>query len=429
MSNFKKYLPFILLAIVLAAAILIVINSGGSSGKPRDRKDAKLNEYLSYYRTDKIPYGQFVAYNELGNMFPGASVSINRKKPGDWDSLSSYSENQALIIITPQFNADLMEMRSIINFAENGNDVFISCADIPYQITKDLLDITVNSTMRYMHLFGETMHSDTLTVSMATPPFTKSQLYTYPGKQYDAYFTNIDSTVATVLGYHQSGLANFVHYKAGKGNVYIHLAPLAFSNYFLMHKDNLDYYEKAMSLISPNTTRVVWDEYYRFKKDDEPERDKGWLSVLLNLEVKTEDGDTHKPFKIAFWLLLLLLVIYVLNEMRRKQRIIPDYKKPRNDSLDFVKTIGRLYHDRGDHRNLCMKMAAYFLEHVRSRYKIPTNNLNEEFILTLHNKSGIPQEDISHIVSFIRDLGGTYVISARSLVSFHSRLESFYNKE
>ena len=66
--------------------------------------------------------------------------------------------------------------------------------------------------------------------------------------------------------------------------------------------------------------------------------------------------------------------------MRRKQRYIPVVAKPKNDSLDFVKTIGRLYYDKGDHKNLSRKMGAFFLEHVRSRYKLPTGTLNEEFI-------------------------------------------------
>ena len=68
---------------------------------------------------------------------------------------------------------------------------------------------------------------------------------------------------------------------------------------------------------------------------------------------------------------IFALLLYVVLEMRRKQRTIPVMTKPKNDSLEFVKTIGRLYHDKGDHKNLCRKMSAYFLEHVRNRYKLP----------------------------------------------------------
>ena len=49
-------------------------------------------------------------------------------------------------------------------------------------------------------------------------------------------------------------------------------------------------------------------------------------------------------------------------------------------------------------------MSAYFLEHVRNRYKLPTSELNEEFIKNLHVKTGIDEEEIKDIVSFIRNL-------------------------
>ena len=153
-----------------------------------------------------------------------------------------------------------------------------------------------------------------------------------------------------------------------------------------MHKDNIGYYEKAMSVINPEVTKVVWDEYYLNKKflDEREEPKKGWFSVLMG----TENDNGKKPFRAAFWLLILLLLLYVLLEMRRKQRYIPVIKKPRNDSLDFVKTIGRLYFDKGDHKNLCRKMSAYFLEHVRNKYKLSTGTLDDNFVKNLQFKSG-----------------------------------------
>jgi hypothetical protein len=215
--------------------------------------------------------------------------------------------------------------------------------------------------------------------------------------------------------------------KAGKGNLFVHLAPMAFTNYFLLHKQNIEYLEKIFTLLSPATKKVLWDEYYINKKNDrrrDPNK-KSWLSTLLNIE--NENG--QKSIAFAFWLLLLLLLVYVVMEMRRKQRHIPVIKKLRNDSMDFVKTIGRLYHDKGDHRNLCRKMAAYFLEHVRNRYKLPTNELNEEFVKALNIKSGIAEEEIKPIIGFIGYLDQPVSISNADLFQFHKQLESFYKKE
>ncbi len=197
----------------------------------------------------------------------------------------------------------------------------------------------------------------------------------------------------------------------------MHLAPTTFTNYFLLHKNNISYYEQALSVISPSTEKIVWDEYYINKRQGR-EKKPNWLSVFLK----------HKELRWALLTGLIALLVYVLLEMRRKQRYIPVIKTPVNDSLEFVKTIGRMYHDKGDHKNLCKKMAAYFLEHIRSRYKLNTSELDDEFVKTLQAKSGVEESDINSIVHFIRGLDHADFVSDKELALFHKQLESFYKK-
>ena len=106
--------------------------------------------------------------------------------------------------------------------------------------------------------------------------------------------------------------------------------------------------------------------------------------------------------------------------------MIPLYGKPKNDSLDFVKTLGRLYFDRKDHQNLAVKMSAYFLEHVRARYKLPTHTLDEEFINTLHFKTGYPEPETKAIVERIQSINSSNYITDTELGNFHKQLELFY---
>ena len=115
-------------------------------------------------------------------------------------------------------------------------------------------------------------------------------------------------------------------------------------------------------------------------------------------------------------------------EMRRKQRYIPVIKKPGNDSMDFVKTIGRLYFDKGDHANLCRKMSAYFLEYVRNKYKLLAGSLDEDFIAKLQYKSGAAEYEVRGIISFIKYLDDGPAINHKQLTAFHKQLELFYKK-
>jgi hypothetical protein len=204
--------------------------------------------------------------------------------------------------------------------------------------------------------------------------------------------------------------------KVGNGGIFIHLAPLAFSNYFLLHKKNIDYYKNALSVIPQNVSAVVWNDYYLTKMRINKESDPSWFRVLFK----------YPAFRWGLLTAMGTLLLFVLLEMRRKQRMIPEWTKPKNDSMDFVKTIGRLYYDKSDHKNLVKKMGAYFLEYVRSRYKLSTHTIDEDFINAVHNKTSYPVTEIRSIVRFIQFADTAPAISESQLSEFHTQLELFY---
>lgn len=402
----KKGLSYILIALIVVAVITLFLV--GRSGTQK-----KFDDRVTLNKKDKIPYGTYVAYQNLKSLFPAAEITTNKHDPGYWDE---EDDGQTYIIIAAQFSPDDYEMKQIISFLKKGNDVFISAAKVSYYVEK-YLQCDVSYPVGFEYLSIDDL-ADSMQLSIHTPGM--KQVYTYPGKNLGYSFHEIDTSTTSVLGYNDMGQPDFIHLKAGKGNLYLHLAPLAFSNYFLLHKNNIGYYQQAFSYLSPHTNKVVWDEYFVRKKksDNEPER-KGLLSVLFR----------YPSLKWAFLTALFTLLLYVIIEMRRKQRQIPVVKPLKNDSLDFVKTIGRLYHDKGDHTNLAKKMAAYFLEHIRNRYKLSTNTLDDTFVRALHNKSGVDDEEIRKITYFINEMNASASsITQDQLVYFHKQLESFYKK-
>jgi len=406
----KKFIPYIF-ALLLAAGIIVLFVTGNNKSKRR------LDERITLRKQDKIPYGTYVAYQNLASLFPGASIYTSRHEPGYWDSLSTYDSKQAFIAVTDGFAANEYEMRRLITFAEHGNDVFISARYLS-AAADDILGC-ISSAYNLSFVSVEDLKVK-MHISLTDPPFGKNGKYNYPGKTFSSYFSSIDSTTTDILGYDEEGRPDFIHLRAGKGHFYLHLEPLAFSNYFLLHKNNIGYYEKALSVIQPGVHKVVWDEYYRYKRsnNERNEKKKSWLSVLFR----------YPALKAALLTAIFTLLLYMLMEMRRKQRYIPVITRPGNDSLDFVRTIGRLYYDKGDHKNLSRKMAAYFLEHVRNKYKLQTGDLDNGFVKNLQYKSGAEEAGIRGIVSFIRNLDDAPAINHRQLTDFHKQLESFYKK-
>jgi hypothetical protein len=404
----RKYTPYIILA-VLAGVIIYFI--------ARQKMPKRFNDTITFRLKDKIPYGTYVAFQSLRYMFPEANIHINSHEPGYWDSLSTYDSGQALVIISPNFFADDTEMEKLIRFVKNGNDVFISARYVSAAADEALRCETsvygISSAFRRSGIPDD----DSLVVSLYKPPYPEYKVYSYPGYRYSAWAYNLDSLKVLKLGGNDLKHDNFLHFRAGKGNLFLHLAPMAFSNYFLLNKSNIEYYEQVFSVLSPNVKKIAWDEYYLKKRMMyADEKRPGWFNVLMEFP----------GLKSALLTAVFFLLLFALVEMRRKQRYIPVITSPRNDSLDFVKTIGRLYHDKADHKNLCQKLAAYFLDHVRTRYNLQTGKPGDEFIKNLHYKSGFPVRELEDIMSMIRYLEGPDTVSDKQLVSFYKRLERFY---
>lgn len=381
----------------------------------RKVKDKQFSERISLKQKDKIPYGTSAARQLLPLIFPGTSFYNDDKEPGNWEYLNINSSNQAIVIVAMDFNADEEQLRHLNEFAGNGNFVYIIAKSFSDEAAKFF---NFSYSGNAFEFYSDQV-VDSLTLKFEQPAFYNTQKYTYPGKKFASYFTSLNTNHSAVLGRNEDDNPNFIEFKRGAGRILIHTAPLAFSNYFILHKKNKEYFEHALSAIPFGIDSFVWNEYYLSneaanKKNKEEET--AWYRVLFR----------YPAFKWGLLTGLFMLILYALLGSRRKQRKIPFHTKPQNDSLDFVKTLGRLYHDRRDHQNLARKMTLYFLEHVRSTFKLPTHTLDENFIRALQYKSGFPAEDLSEIFSFIDYLKQNGKVDEQQLSKYHKQLETFY---
>jgi len=132
----------------------------------------KLNEKITLQRKDKIPYGMYVAYNTLSYLFPQAAISTNGNEPGYWETLSITGTDQLLMIITNRFAADEHEIKELIDFADRGNDVFISAINISPEASKafrcnnGVVDLAFQSVDEL---------DDNFSFSLSNPPFGRGQ--------------------------------------------------------------------------------------------------------------------------------------------------------------------------------------------------------------------------------------------------------------
>lgn len=135
---------------------------------------------------------------------------------------------------------------------------------------------------------------------------------------------------------------------------------------------------------------------------------------------------SQPPLAWAWYTLLGTTLVYFLFRIKRRQRIIPVLPSNKNNSLAFIRTIGRLYFLQNNHRQLVLQKMKLFLQFVRDRYKIQTRELHEDFVYQLSVKSEIKPEKIQKILDSYQAIDFSPEIQERILADFHQQIESFY---
>lgn len=389
-------------------AVLLLIVFLRPRGKTFDKR-------ILFDKNYKTPYGLYLAYNLLPQLFPGSSIKENMEQPGDWyNSDSSADGKGAFFLISGQFNPSTDDLNTLYNFARAGNDVFI-CSPEMNETAKVYFGF--GEEYNYNYGSGSGFVNDSGQVRLLRPPYATDTEYFNPGYHFTTHFFGVDSLHYSVLGKDESGYPNFIRVEAGKGSFYFHSNPLLFTNYFLLYHNNLSYFERAASLLAPDKKKIIWDEYYLYHATSETRAEHpSPFRVLWSIAA----------FRWAFSIILILLLLYIVLGLKMLQRAVPLFARPKNETLEFTKTIGRLYFEKGDSGNLAKKMATYMLEHIRNRYFIKTTELDDGFIKNLASKSGYDEEAVKTIVADLVYIQEDNHITEKQLAQIYASFSKFY---
>ena len=404
----KKRLLYITGGILLL--LLIALLAGGNRNS--------FDRRVTLNKKDKIPYGAYIAFSNLSYLFPHAGITVNKKAPGYWedDVLRYDTTHQSLLIVTKEFNASNQELQDLFHFVSRGNDVLISSYDLSRD-AQDFFHVDLSYADAGFPVYDDISAMDTLRLWLMDPPFSpKINRYEYPGRKYYSHFRYFDSSMSYVLERTVDSSVVFLRIRAGEGSFYIHTAPLAFSNYFLLHKENMGHYNQLLSVLDAGSTTVAWDEYYIHKPTYTLDKEPSPLRIFME----------QRSLRMALLTALAGLIIFVALGLKRKQRQIPVIMPLKNDSLDFVKTIGRLYFQKKNNKNLCGKMIVHFTEYVHSHYNINTGNMDNDFITLLSRKSGSEETTVKAIADYIIFCHEAPAVHDQQVTELYALLEKFY---
>jgi hypothetical protein len=352
---------------------------------------------------DKIPFGTYVLKDRLNDIFPHARL-VPYHEPIYNVLVDDTLENSSYIIVCPQIEVSKYDYKRLTDYLSDGNDVFIAAEAFGGEIAKKL-DL---ETKVYFGILGKLKQP----INFVSPHLDSATYYTVDKEATNVAFSGFDTARAMVLGKNSDNKANFIRYRFGKGNLYLAANPKMFSNYSLLTDDGAKYAAIALSYIK-NTSDIAWDDYYT-----QGETDESPMHVFL----------TNPYLQWAYYITIFSLLLFVLYEIKRRQRIIPVIKPLANSTLEFVNVIGQLYYEKRNNANIAHKQVMYLLAYLRDEYQLKTGKIDDEFIGKLKGKVGLDDDFAEKFASYLQFISVQERVSDNELINLNKLIEQFYIK-
>jgi hypothetical protein len=442
----------ILTTVTLLFIVLFLIQCGSS-------RESNWNERLM--PNTRNPYDLSLmeklmekTYSKMGE-FNTIEVSDNLQEEIEratyFHNNSGLNSTGTYIYVGDKLNIKLEEYQSLLEFVQAGNSVFISANDILMYDFTELISAEEEDAYYYEeeeHDYEEEVYTDSFIYNLNFEPNVFSiedtaifqvknkgtyKFSRYLPKQYGenqvwndiSYDHDISNTHLT--DYKEVGTVNdkvgSMKFKYGDGTIIIHSNPVVFTNYFLKEDQGYKYMKDVFSYL-PSSNVVYWDNQSRFTKYRNMNRDKSVYPLSIVME--------NNSLKALIYLIVVLTLLFVIFNSKRKQRIIPLLPDNRNTSIAFSETIGSLYFQAGNNKKLCEKMMKMFRFQIRKKWGIATANLDKEIIRDIARRSGMTEAFIYDIFNQWKRLEQFDNVSSEELISLHQNIELFYtnmNKE
>lgn len=358
-----------------------------------------------YSSVEKKPFGGYILFNELSTLFPEKQIDIN-SSPIFEQTPQEKSYNQ--IFINSSFAIDQFETDRILDGVKKGNSLFISAWQFEGPFS-DSLGIQVAYSTPFIN--PTTLNLDSLLQNSVnfTNQTIKKENWSFPVGLTESYFFAFDTTNTTVLGRIDNSEVNFIQVDYGRGTIYLHTNPFLFTNYFLKDINRFDYAFSALSYLPVNN--VVWDEYYKIGNT----RFSSPLSFIVS----------QPDLKMAWFIALFGLLVYLIFGSKRTQRIIPHLKPVTNTSIAFTSTIANLYLNNGSHKDILDKKIIFLKEYIRTNLNVTVDGTPESLERIAH-RSGISMEEITTLFSAIDQIENQQKVSQKNLKQITDQIDWFY---
>ena len=348
---------------------------------------------------DKQPFGCSVSDSLMKKSVP-AGYEVTRKTIAQLERDEYGKKPHAFLIQAVSFRPSATDIRSLDRLLKAGNKVFIAASYIEPDSLYPDLQISINGGNGFSPM---QVKSSIANQSIPYDTLVWSQQLPYQKKEYSVYSAmggyNVivegkaacDTLVKSWISEEESDSTEgyweprIVSIKRGKGELFFSCEPLLMTNYGILDTQTNGLIFRLVS--QSRGLPIVRTEAYGPETEFETDTPlRFWLQ--------------NEPLRWAIYLTLGGLLLFCVFYARRRQRVIPVVEEPANRSLEFVKLIGTLYHQKHINRDLLQKKFSYFAETLRRMTMIDVEDVEsrKENIAQIAIRTGMPEAEVRMIL-------------------------------
>jgi hypothetical protein len=385
-------------------------------------KGNDLNWEKSYHKDDTNPYGTYVLQKIFKDADGVSNITVLEKpfrmEKGKFNKSKSY----VYFFIGNEMHLHSKENTdSLLAFIAEGNTGLFISNYLPYDLADTLfkyLDykFITDSLVQVNYTHPDLAKEKPFVVTNQVKNKQENTFWYYYTPE--SFFSYDSLVVLSNVVTDTSSLPVFIKIPFGKGEIYFHSLPLAFTNYYLLQESGKEFAEKAISHIPDG--EIIWDYYstlpYDYYQSDYSRPKESPLQYILS----------QQPLRWAYYLLLFSLIIYAIFASKRKQKIIPAVELFENSSVEFVETVSRLYFLQKKHKHLIKQIEKIFFDFVRNRYHISGMVKDKQFMYLLSKKSNVDEEILKPVFNAFAITHTDMEVDDDYVFQLYRNLDKFY---
>ena len=396
--------------------------------------DRKQSWREHYSESKKDPYTLFLTAKILKDYYPDHQFFPVKKNFLKTLHKTKYADGNYMFF-GEQFFISEKGVDSLLAFIEKGNNAFIATKKLPYPLILRLFE--GNSFCGIQDYQREEPIVDSLVSLNLIHPNLKlpagNSLKTMGKYEAESHRWNfIPTQFVCDSGIHATGtindqFINFGYLPYGKGRVYFHTNPIAFTNYFMVRETGKMYLDGIMAhLADDNIYYEIAARSPIIERDSNQANNRNRRSPNFGNQGPLTYILSQPSLATAWYLLMSMGFLFLIFRSKRKQRIIPIVAKNENTSLIFIQNISNLYFQQGNNKQLCLQKFIHFQDFIRTKYGLNFKKNTINFSTRLSQKSGIDQAKIQEILTIHDNINNSTFLSDNTLTKFHMAINHFY---